>query len=258
MKSAAAFIFCLIIILPVSGLMAQQANFSISPPPIAYPDFEAGLQDIKIRGTYFSISGDDVEMRGGGMDWIHRISLNDMFAFDYQLGAYMMTGDAGVTPYKMEMNLWNIPLGGNLEYLLYKSELINSLIFGGVNYTFLSSEAGLKTTTVEGRTTTKTTQVMDMTGSIYGLQGGVQAGMKFGDFGAAAYASFMRQQGSFSISMGDYSDTVDIKPYTTMSYGLDFSYSEITLSSIMQLSSKSGDNSGLKTYIFSLGGHQRF
>ena len=48
-----------------TGISAQQTNFTVSPPPVAWPYFEDGRSDFAAAGSYISMKTDSVTLKGG-------------------------------------------------------------------------------------------------------------------------------------------------------------------------------------------------
>lgn len=232
---------------------AQESSFSITPPPIVAPTFEKDKTDTKVRFTYASLSGNGMDFSGGGVDGIVRKGFSDNVAGDLQGGIFVLGGDIAVAgSAKQSVTFMNMLFSANGEFLAYKGDVFSTLLFAGPNMSFLAGS--VEYTYVIGTTTG--TDTMTLTTSLFGLQAGVQFGIKAGDFNIDPFAMVMSQQGSTTIStsFGDTSTTID--PYTTTSFGVDFTYTpwNMSLSAILQEAAKQSDKDkeGVKTNIYQL------
>ncbi len=232
---------------------AQQQSFSITPPPIVAPTFEKDKTETKVRFTYASLSGNGMDFSGGGIDGIVRKGFSDNFAGDLQGGIFVLGGDIAVAgSAKQSVTFMNMLFSANGEFQAYKGDVFSTLLFAGPNMGFMVGS--MDYTYVIGTMTG--TDTMTLTTSLFGLQAGVQFGIKAGDFSIDPFAMVMTQQGSTTVStsFGDTSTTID--PYTTTSFGVDFTYTpwNMSLSAILQEAAKQSDKDeeGVKTNIYQL------
>lgn len=236
-----------------SAAHAQQSSFSIAPPPIAAPTFEDGKTDGKVRFTYIDMSGNGMEFTGGGIDGIGRKAFSNSFAGDIQGGMFVLGGDIDMLGTKQSATFINFLFSTNAELQAYKGDVFSALLFVGPNLNLMlgSMEIPCPIGTC--------TDTATITTSLFGIQAGIQLGIKAGDFHIDPFAMAMTQQGSstFSTSFGDTTTTID--PYTTTSFGLDIVYTpwNLTLSAIVQEAAKQADKDkeGIKTNIYQLGWH---
>lgn len=250
---------------------ATQSNFQISPPPMAYPEFEADKKDQRVEATYISMTGSGLDLKGLGGNYIGRRAFNDKFALDGLAGLFYMTGTMKIPNFNLDMNYMNIPLGANVEFQPYKSKGTNVILFAGP--TFSLGMGSLK-----GSSSTATTNT-DMTiytyTYMYGLEGGGQFTADAGDFKISPFLMLQSMAGSSSSdtttkstytyyigstkytspSSSSSSSSTSIPAFTTLTYGLDILYVpwNMALSTILQEATKSGDNDGFKTTIIQLG-----
>lgn len=240
----------------VSTAVYAENSVSITPPPIAAPTFEKDKVDGKARFTYLSMSGNGMDFKGGGADIIARKAFSDDFAGDLQGGLFVLGGDVNTgSGSKSSATYMNTLFGVNGEYQAYKSDSFSALVFAGPNLNFLFGSQEY-TYTVMGNTYTDTTTI---TGYLFGIQAGIQFGIKAGDFHIDPFAMIISQQGSMTMSNSDTSDTITIDPFTTTSFGLDITYIpwNLSFSAILQEAAKqsSSDKEGVKTNIYQMSWH---
>lgn len=234
-----------------AAFAAQQSNFSVAPPPIASPYFEAGKGEGKFRFTYLTISGQGMDLTGGGFDFVGRSAFSETFAGDIAVGFLLLNADlAGAGT----MTLMNIPFSANLEVQAYKGDVVSTILFAGPA---MIMTPGSFEMTVMGQTSTYT-----IFNFLYGAQAGVQLGVKMGDFTLSPFAMAQNLRGTSSISddQGNSVDT-DIPAYTTTSYGADLIYTPwgLTLSSVLQEAKKADNQTpGFKTHLYTLSFTKQF
>lgn len=243
----------------ISSVYAQQANFQVSPPPIASPEFEAGQKEQKISGTYVGMSGEGIDFTGLGVNYISRNAGSDTTAIDFSVGFFTLGGSMGFGGFDGDMYMIMFPMSVNGEYQAMKTPTSSLILFGGptlsfsfsslyyeYEYTYYNPWSGT-TTTYTDSDTLLTTTIM------YGVQGGAQLGATMGSFKFSPFAMMQSLQGSSTTSNGT-STSADIPAFTTISYGLDILYVpwDITLSSILQKASESEDNEAIDTTIIQL------
>lgn len=239
--------------------VAQQSNFSVAPPPIASPYFEAGKGEGKFRFTYLTISGESMDLKGGGFDFVGRSAFSEHFAGDIAFGFLFLTADiADPTGGEGTMNLVNIPFSMNLEFQPYNGDILSAIVFAGPAMIMTPGSMEM-TTTVMGNSYTSTMSIFNF---LYGAQAGLQLGVKLGDFTLSPFAMAQSLQGTSSITddQGNTTNT-DIPAYTTTSYGADLIYTPwgLTLSSVLQEAKKSDDQTpGFKTHIYTLSFTKQF
>jgi hypothetical protein len=231
-------------------------SFSITPPPIAAPTFEEGKTDGKVRFTYVSLSGNGMDFSGGGIDGIGRKAFSSSFAGDVQAGLFVLGGDISMPPAgKTSTTFLNMMFSANGEFQVYKGDVFSTLLFAGPNLNFL---IGSMDYTYPCGPTTTCDDTMTMTTSLFGLQAGVQFGIKAGDFHIDPFAMIMSQQGNSTVDTSFGSQSITIDPYTTTSFGLDITYTpwNMSFSAILQEAAKQNeDEEGITTHIYQLSWH---
>lgn len=236
---------------------AQQNSFSITPPPIVAPTFEAGKTEGKVRFTYLSMEGNGTEFTGGGVDAIGRKAFSGSFAGDFQGGLFVLGGDMATAPTsttKISTTMMNLLFGVNGEFQAYKGDVFSALLFAGPNTTFLF---GTYDMTIPCGLTATCTDTITVTGNLFGLQAGIQFGISLGDFSFDPFAMISSQSGSMT-SSSSYggSQTVTIDAFSTTSFGIDITYKpwNLSLSAILQEAEKQSnkDKEGMKTSIYQI------
>lgn len=259
---AVAVFFCL----GVSSVSyaASQSTFSISPPPIATPVFDVKETDEKIGAMYLSMKstdpGMDFKLDGYGLGSVTRKSFGNILAIDYSIGVAYMTGKitmpSSTGSSRTGLKGMNIPLGLNLEVQPYKNDSFNIIFFAGpaINLSIMQIDSSY---VLLGKTYSMT---IDSDSFLYGPQGGLQMGIKVGDFHIDLFGMVTSLQGtqSTSSSYGGSTSTT-IPAYTSTSTGADLVYDPwgLALSSILQ-QAKQGDQNGFKTSIYQLSWSRKF
>lgn len=259
-KFGVVFMSCMVVSLFSVPAFAQQApsgggsqsNFSVTPPPIASPYFEAGKGEGKTRLTYLSIKGQGIDLKGGGFDFVGRNAFSDTWAGDVAVGFLGMTADLTGGG---SLTLFNIPFSLNLELQPYKGDILSAIIFAGPTLNLGFGFMDIPNPLGGGSTTASITTVF------YGAQAGLQLGIQAGDFNLSPFAMVQSQKGSSTVTVEDTSTTVDIPAVTTTSYGFDILYTpwDMTLSSVLQEAEKADQNTpGFKTRIYQISWNKKW
>jgi len=252
-RAIRAFLIIATAMAGIASAAHAQQSFSIAPPPIAAPTFEDGKTDGKVRFTYIDMSGNGTEFTGGGVDGIVRKAFSNSFAGDIQGGMFVLDGDIDMGTSKSSTTFINFLFSANAELQAYKGNVFSALLFVGPNLNLMlgSMEIPCPIGTC--------TDTATITSSLFGLQGGIQFGIKAGDFSIDPFAMIMTQQGSTTVSTSFADTTTTIDPYTTTSFGLDITYKpwNMSLSAIVQEAAKQTDKDkeGIKTNIYQLSWH---
>ncbi len=241
-----------------SSVYAAESSFSITPPPIASPVFGVKETDLKVGAMYLNMKSTgtttNFELTGYGVDATGRSAFGNKLAVDYNVGVTYLTGDFGTGANKSSLSGASIPISFNLEVQPYKNDVFNVILFAGPAF---SISAMTMESTFGG--TSYTTYIDTY---MYGLEAGVQMGLKLGDVHVDAFGMAITQSGtqdttSSSASVADTSTS--IPSFTTTSFGVDFMYIPwgLTLSSIMQDAGQS-DNNGFKTTMYQVSWSHKF
>lgn len=238
---------------------AQQSNFSISPPPIPSPYFEAGKKDKKIDLSFIYLGGKGLSFYGGGFDYIERKGWTGWSAGNYSAGVFLLKGNmnfdlgAGVGTSKGDMLFTSFPLSANLEFQPYHSPYFDSLIFFGINanfsiytfsYSYFIPNIGTSSDTMLG--------VFIMLGG----SSGIQFGASFAGFHITPFAVFSLLTGTGSVSSSSGGElSMDIPPFLTTSFGLDILYEPagLSLSGLFQLTAMTKENEDFDVWTIRLG-----
>lgn len=237
----------------ISSVYAQQANFQVSPPPIASPEFEAGQKEQKFSGTYVGMSGEGMDFTGLGVNFISRNAGSDTTAFDFSVGFFTLGGSMEFGGFDGDMSMIMFPMSANGEYQAMKTPTLSLILFGGPTLSFGFSRLYYEWEVTWLDTAYTFADTLSTTTIMYGVQGGAQLGATMGNFKFSPFAMMQSLQGSSTTSNGT-STSADIPAFTTISYGLDILYVpwDITLSSILQKASESEDNEAIDTTIIQL------
>jgi len=237
---------------------AQQSNFMISPPPIPWFEFKEGQKDLRVTATGMYMTGDvndesgaitgDVEVWGGGAGGIYRYAFKDIFAFDVGLTLIGAAGDIGN---EVDMSMWLASLPVDLEILLVNNDQISAIFFIGFGFSYNYIGIESQVPGYEG--------TVDMTTTLKGPQGGIQVSFKLQDFAISPFIMLTRQAGKadidYDIGSDSGSTSLSVQTTTIRYIGFDIIYVPLglSLSSLMQQASQSGDNEGYKTYVINIG-----
>ncbi|TAL38870.1 MAG: hypothetical protein EPN93_03835 [Spirochaetes bacterium] len=241
-------------------LHALQTNFQFSPPPIPWYEFNEGDKDARLGGTAIYLKGDlknpdepemngSVDVYGGGGSWFGRYAFRKHFAIDIGASGFYAAGKVGSSA-DMTLGMLSIPV--DIEFQPIKNDRFALILFGGFSFSKIWLGIDIKTSTID--------QSADITSTMKGPQGGVQLAIKQSDFVFTPFFMFASLAGDTTIKLsGDTTGTysVSVVAATAYYYGIDIVYVpwDITLSSLIQQVSSSGDNQGYKTYVFTVSYH---
>ncbi len=219
----------------------------VSPPPLPWFEFEKGQWDLRVGGSYTSISGKesttgkDLSIKGAGANFVARYAFTDHLAFD--LGYYFFYiggGVPGVVDLSMYMNTWN----PNLEIQLARNDTLSWILFfgGTVSYTPVD---------VTIRATSPATSV-GVQAFLAGPQFGTQLSLKAGSFALSPFVLLQSLSGTVSVSYPSTSSGVPA--FTMTSFGIDATYVpwNITLSSVINQAAAATQNDGFSTFYIAL------
>lgn len=260
---------------------AQQSNFQITPPPIPYPYFQAGRFDADVQGLAGSMSAPGMSLGIGGAAGAGRYAFNEFLAADGALGLFGMGGSltsggvpltpigAGLTPSPDGSSALSGFLGNmgfDLEVQPIHTKSASIIVFGGPLLDFMNFTDKSPYKIFNGVTTkTGYTDTLTITGSLGGLQAGVQGGFAIGDLKIAPFIMMTSVSGTISITddpgiVGNSGSslTATVPTQTSTSMGADFIYVPWGLSagSMLQQMAHSGANkNNVSTFIFQVGWH---
>jgi hypothetical protein len=208
---------------------ASAENYSVSPPPLAFPSWNAGETQGKFGLTYISMEGDGFEMTGGGVNFVTRQPTDDFMALSFNVGGNVLAGEAGTSDLTFAM----INFGLNLEFQPIHEPTFSTILFIGPAFNYMSGNIDPPV----GSAT-----FIDIW--LYGVQAGMQLGLNAGSVQFAPFFMMQSMQGTMNVDTGGYTYSADVEGSTSTSYGLDIVHtpSGVTLSSLVQKATE--DNSG--------------
>jgi len=272
------------LLLKTPPLFSQQSNFTLMPAPIAHPFFEPQRTDFKVAVDYFSLSGNDIEITGGGAHGIFRHAISEVIAIDGVLGLYGLSGETPgfalpfffstgfFTPViegKSDLSGIGLPMALNLEVQVVNKPGGSLILFGGPNIGFASLTLETPYHGESGATIApSTTFTTDATVVIGGVQAGVQAGIRLGSFRLAPFFMGITQSGSASFTFDNgYRNTlslqesgvVAIEPYFVTVTGVDIIYEpwNLSLGAMFQKTKTEASQQGFDITYFTLAWHFR-
>lgn len=250
--------FTIYFLITHSSASAQQSNFQIAPSPIAYPYFEDGRFDGRFDLTFINISMDNFNLTGGDMGGRVRSAFSDYLAIDGTFGAMFLGGSMkpGLAPISFYSTYWTTVPGdkASLSFLAMRGSInlelqpihtsdFDVILFGGPqfmisNFTITSDYSMVHGATVVEGYEDKLTIVSTMSG----VQAGIQLDINLGsDMRVSPF--FMMTSSSGSATMTDdpqlegydpVSYDVDIPSTTSMSYGMDIIFGDISIGTVLQ------------------------
>lgn len=261
-KIVALSFFVVVAILATTSVFAADADtssFSIAPPPIANPVFDAKEKDQKIRVTYLTMESSPTttvssqfKLKGYGLDIVARKAFNSVLAIDGGVGVTYLDGNIGSGSNAGTLTGMTIPLTVNLEVQPVKTDVFSLILFVGPQF-------GISVMQID-----YPGMYISSDSYVYGLQVGAQMGFNIKDtVGIDLFGMTLTQEGTQDtyISSAYYSDSIssDIPSYTTTTYGIDFVYLPwgVALSSILQEAGKS-ESTGTKTHMYQLSWSHKF
>lgn len=287
-SNAIKLIISAVAIFSASSLFAQQSNFQFMPAPIPYPSFEPGRNDTNVGADAFGLTGgqapDDVSIHGGGAHLIFRHAATEALAIDGGFGAYGMSGDVPgfALPFIFGTNLWNpiiegrgtlsgfgLPLFVDLECQVVNRPGGSLILFGGPNMTLASFNEDTPYHARTGSTNAAhTTFNTKSTVFLGGVQLGVQAGVRLGQFRLAPFAMAIFQSGNANFTFDDgyrgtdqlvQSSVVNIQPFGLQVFGFDVIYVpwNLSLGGVFQHANSTTDQNGYTSSLYSLSYHFR-
>ncbi len=245
MKKNISALFFIILISAISA-SASQSNFMISPSPIPWYEFQQGQADIRLGGSYVSVTGetdpatgDKPSIEGGGLSFAGRYAFNNNIAVDF---LYNFVGAGGSLSSNIDLEVYLWLWNPNIEFQLVNNEKFKFIVFLGPIWSLAS-------VTLYDYSTYPT-NTLGVTAYMDGIQFGFQASMILKPFVVAPFFLYQKMSGSADVN----GISVDIPSVTMKSYGIDLIYLpwNLTLSSIMQQVATSGNNGGYKTFYVSL------
>lgn len=257
----------LLAILGASTAHAQQvqANFSLTPPPFAWPTFEKGGVDLKMRLTTYTMDGAGIDLTGGGVDGVVRNAFSDHLATGIQIGLFGMTGGidsftAGggmISLSHSDVSMGDFLLAASMEAQPFRNDRVATLLFAGPALAFLFGD--YDSTTVRNGPPPAGISAFTDSGSImsylYGVRGGGQLGVRLGNVHVDLFGTVGSQEGRSRISTAFGNLKNHVPAATVVSVGLDLVYLpwNLSLSAVLQETESTGANQRVKTRMYQAG-----
>ncbi|MCX8124445.1 MAG: hypothetical protein N3F66_09815 [Spirochaetes bacterium] len=247
---------CLCFLFVVTGVFAQsssntQTNFSISPPPLGYPEYpqESSFSNtMDFTGAY--ISADQFSMVGMFLGWIPRYG-GDWGAIECMIGIFVMNGELDTGYGKESLNFTGLDLTPAFELPIVNGESFKFIFFGGYDLMLTSTSFTMPDPYSSG------TMTVTLTTGMYGPVLGMQMHIGFADtFIFSPFLMMKSMQGSTDISTSPayvgMQSSYDIPPTTIISYGFDIveTTSGVALSGLINMAGETNDTKGYNSYIF--------
>ncbi|MDH7554474.1 MAG: hypothetical protein QHH74_12555 [Spirochaetota bacterium] len=256
MKNKLTLYFFFLFILSASCLFAQsssnmQTNFSISPPPLGYPEYpqESSFSNtMNFTGAY--ISADQFSMVGMFLGWVPRYG-GDWGAIEGMLGMFIMNGEIDTGFGKQSLNFVGFDMTPAFELPIVNQESFKFIFFGGYDLMLMTTSFTTTDPYSSGTMTWTLTTVM------YGPVLGMQIHIGFADtFIFSPFLMMKSMQGSTDITTDPayvgMQASYDIPSTTMISYGFDIieTTSGVTLSGLINMAGKTNETAGYNSYIF--------
>lgn len=262
---------------------AQQVNFQFAPPPIPYPFFEPNRADFRLTGGYFTLTGQGINLKGGGALASGRKAFNERIALDGQMGFIGVGGTVpGFSlPSLQGVLLWSpvnegdgklsgiaLPMSMNVEFQPVRHPRGSLIVFAGPNLMIAPLTIRTPYHLVRGGTVAKSsTFETKATVVLGGIQAGVQGAIPLKKFQLTPYAMINSESGSatfnFDTGYNTYipvKDTVvNIEPFSFSTVGGDLLYTPWNLSfgTLFQAASGKKHQSSYKLVLYTLSWHFR-
>jgi len=244
-----------------SSASAQQSNFQIAPSPIAYPYFEDGRFDGRFDLTFINISMDNFNLTGGDMGGRVRSAFSDYLAIDGTFGAMFLGGSMkpGLAPISFYSSSWYTVPGdkASLSFLAMRGSInlelqpihtsdFDVILFGGPQFMISNFAITSKYRMIrysDGYVSPyEYEDKLTIVSTMSGVQAGIQLDINLGsDMRVSPF--FMMTSSSGSATMTDdpqlegydpVSYDVDIPSTTSMSYGMDILFGDISIGTVLQ------------------------
>jgi hypothetical protein len=261
-KICLLFLLTISIILPKAGFALDKTstNFIISPPPVPWFEFRKEQVDLRLGGSFLSVSAEESEKGANDEIGIACMGINSAarYAFTDYLAVDAGINASGGREYKnnnLDIILFMLSVPVDLELQAFKSDRVSIILFGGFaymgSYVYIGFWEGIPHQSFYSK--------YNIWASIYGPQAGIQAGISAGDFTFTPYFMFQRVTGSIDLDFyrgGELQNSANekLKDFNILSFGLDIIYRpwKITLSSIFQQITAAKGNRDVQTIIIAL------
>ncbi len=249
-------VFSLCFLLCATSLFAQsssntQTNFSISPPPLGYPEYpDEGAASHTFNATFAYLSADQFSMTGVFAGWIPRYG-GDWGAIEAMLGFSVINGDINTGYGEQSLNFVGFDITPAFELPIVNQESFKFIMFGGFNLSIMTTSFTTPDPYSSG------TMTWTLTTGMYGPVLGFQMHLGFADtFIFSPFIMMKSLSGSTDVATDPayvfLQTSYDIPLTTFISYGFDIieSTSGVTLSGLINMAGETKDTEGYTSYIF--------
>ncbi len=252
-KSCIVFFLLLILTASAFAQSNTQTNFSISPPPLGYPEYpDESAVSSEFNGTFAYISADEFTMRGIFAGWIPRYG-GSWGAIEGMIGIFVMNGDIDTGYGKDYLNFVGFDLAPVAELPLVNEESFKFIFFGGFDLMLMTTSFTTPDPYSSGDTMTLT-----LTTGMYGPVLGIQMHIGFGGtFMFSPFIMVKSLRGSTDVmtdpAYAGMQSSYDIPATTIISYGFDLIDKDgVTLSGLLNMAGKTKDNESYNVYMFGM------
>lgn len=243
---------------PVFSQSQTQTNFTISPPPLGYPEYpEEGTLYNRFDGSFISISNDDIDFKGIGMYYTPRYSFSQA-AINCQIGIYNIFGSVGIGGSDTDINFVGLNITPNIEIQVFDFSDMSLILFAGYDFSTNRGSYMINNFTFDGTNYYDVTVYMNT--SMYGPVAGMQMQMGMGEGLVFSPFFMIKKTGGKMTTSADpafvyFENEYDIPSFTSMTYGFDILHepSGVSLSGILQSSRASGESEDMRVTIISFG-----
>ena len=239
--------FSVLCLSTISFSSDTQTNFTISPPPLGYPEYKEFNVTSKLDFNISSISGNNISLFGVFVGWTPRLS-SEIGALNLMIGLFNMNGKVSgnqITFSGAEM----IPC---FEAPIVNDETIKFIIFAGPTFSYSLASFDM----YDPYYGSNVTIFIDTT--LSGLIAGFQIHIFLDEtlvFSPFILLKSVSGKGSIDGGSSYMNTTYDIPTTSSMTFGFDIIEKEtgITLSGIIQMLNKTSTTDSVNVYSFGIG-----
>lgn len=232
----------------VTFAYAQQTNLSFTTPPIVSPTFGEGKKDMRIGLSYLTLEDDgtipntQIDMNGAGLNFAIRKAFSNYFAGDFSANIFNVNGDIIVSGSSLKQNATSLTASFNLEIQPFKTNLLNMILFIGPTLTTSNGDYEYLVSSQK--------HTNSYTMSLYGMQAGIQLGVKTGPVQFIPFIMRSSQQGDITTG----GNTTTIPSFNTTTYGIEIMFfNALSLGTMLQDTGNSKNNNGITTTLYQIG-----
>ncbi|MGB4269698.1 MAG: hypothetical protein WBK20_11010 [Spirochaetota bacterium] len=253
-KSWIVFFLVMALTTSVFAQSNTQTNFSISPPPLGYPEYpDESAVSSEFNGTFAYLSADEFSMTGVFAGWVPRYG-GSWGAIEGMIGVFVMNGDIDTGFGKESLNFVGFDLAPVAELPLVIEKSFKFIFFGGFDLMLMTTSFTTTDPYSSGNTMTWTLATV-MYGPVLGMQ------IHIGLADSLMFSPFLMVKslrGSTDITTDPayvgMQSSYDIPATTTISYGFDIieTTSGVTLSGLLNMVGETTDTESYNVYMFSV------